>query len=267
MVFAMHGMGPNNADLPAMVLLPELLYRHSFGKPLLRETRWAGTLPNGMPLLGEDENWTAALMRALPVETRGDRWTRRARRLLGLGGGRRAKNALTWMPAARYARYWPKMEAFAVPAYYDGRIRLNVEGREAGGNVPRERYEAVRKKIATLVSECRDVLTGEPIAEKIQLPDRDPMDLDVWDSDITVHFHGAPVGFTHPKHGAIGPVPYRRTGGHTGTSGFLYVSGPGIAPHAEMQASAFDVVPTAVDLLGATGLSLSGRSLKPVLQN
>src|SRR5262249_32894519 len=32
-VFAVHGMGPNTADVPAMVLLPELLYRHSVGKP------------------------------------------------------------------------------------------------------------------------------------------------------------------------------------------------------------------------------------------
>ena len=31
----MGGMGPNYSDVPSMVLLPELLYRHAFGQPLL----------------------------------------------------------------------------------------------------------------------------------------------------------------------------------------------------------------------------------------
>ena len=43
LAFSMHGMGPNLADVPAMLLLPELLYRLQFGHALYEprpEWRW-----------------------------------------------------------------------------------------------------------------------------------------------------------------------------------------------------------------------------------
>jgi hypothetical protein len=36
-LFAMHGMGSNRGDVPSMCLLAELLYRHAFGRPYMRE--------------------------------------------------------------------------------------------------------------------------------------------------------------------------------------------------------------------------------------
>ena len=46
-LFAPHGMGPNHADVAAMALLPELLYRVAFGENFMRSIRWASTLPDG----------------------------------------------------------------------------------------------------------------------------------------------------------------------------------------------------------------------------
>jgi hypothetical protein len=43
----MHGMGPNRGDLPSMCLLGELLYRHSFGKPYMREVTGGHTGESG----------------------------------------------------------------------------------------------------------------------------------------------------------------------------------------------------------------------------
>jgi predicted AlkP superfamily phosphohydrolase/phosphomutase len=40
-LFAPHGMGPNHADVAAMALLPELLYRAAFGENFMRSIRWA----------------------------------------------------------------------------------------------------------------------------------------------------------------------------------------------------------------------------------
>ena len=36
-VFSMGGMGPNTSDVPSMLMLPELAYRHAFGRPLFRQ--------------------------------------------------------------------------------------------------------------------------------------------------------------------------------------------------------------------------------------
>lgn len=108
LIFAMHGMGSNEADLPAMALLPELLYRRAFGRPHMRPGRWPGELESGIPLLAADESWDQAMQRLVPG---GRRRTRLAGALrgLGLGARRRPAGALGWMPAARYQRFWRRM--------------------------------------------------------------------------------------------------------------------------------------------------------------
>jgi arylsulfatase A-like enzyme len=66
----------------------------------------------------------------------------------------------------------------------------------------------------------------------------------------------------HPDHGTIGPVPYRRTGGHTGGYGFATLRGPGFSPSDNGLRSAYDVVPTLIDLLGEEPIGgLSGTTL------
>ena len=131
---AMHGMGPNESDVPAMALLPELLYRFAFGAPYMRPVQFHA-LSDGTPLLAEDAGWEEFLLTAVPCfKARFDR--RIMRRLKRMLTGNHEKGAnLQWMPAYNYCRFWPKMPAFALPSYYDGRIRLNLVGREKRGLV------------------------------------------------------------------------------------------------------------------------------------
>ncbi len=82
------------------------------------------------------------------------------------------------------------------------------------------------------------------------------------EADLYVIWKSAAVGFSTPGFGQIGPVPYRRSGGHTGARGFLYMAGEGIAPGNIGRLSSFDVVPTIVDLLGeARPAGISGKAI------
>ena len=77
---------------------------------------------------------------------------------------------------------------------------------------------------------------------------------------MLILWQGAPLGFDHPRLGRIGPLPYRRPGGHTGERGYACIAGPGIAPGDLGTRSAFDIVPTVIELLGAAALATSGAS-------
>lgn len=263
MVFAMHGMGANHADVPAMLLLPELLYRSAFGKPYAQAKAWP-LQAGGVPVLGEDEVWDRAMQAVVP-------WPRSRAgldRLFGRRAARRGRalaDTLAWMPAARYAPFWPQMPAFALPAYYDGQIRLNLAGREAAGQIRRDDYRARRQAVAGLLTACRDPSSGAGVVSEIVFPDKSPDQIGPTEADMHVLFGSNVLGLSHPALGTIGPFPPRRTGGHTGGEGFLLVDAPGVAAGAKGSASAFDVVPTILDLLGRTpgreisGVSLAGR--------
>jgi predicted AlkP superfamily phosphohydrolase/phosphomutase len=243
-VFAVHGMGPNTDDVPAMVLLPELLYRHNFGKPYMPERKWQAYTPEGVPLLAEWQDWHQEMAAAVP-------------RLFSLPPGN-----IDWMPASRYRHVWPKMTAFGLPSFYDGRIRINLRGREAAGVVPPERYEAVRDEIVGVLRACRDPLRGGPVVAHVAFPEKHPSEIGPTEADLCVFWHGAPLGFVHPQHGRVGPIPYRRTGGHTGPWGFAYLAGEDFTPGDHGVTSSLDIVPTLIDLLGEGPLPVSGRSLR-----
>jgi predicted AlkP superfamily phosphohydrolase/phosphomutase len=260
---AMHGMGPNDGDVPAMALLPELMYRFAFGAPYMRQVQ-LHELPDGTPLLAEDAQWEEFLLTAVPrLRARFDqRAMRRLKRILT--GNRETGAGLDWMPAYRYCSFWPKMPAFALPSYYDGRIRLNVVGREKRGLVSAAEYGNFCRQISELISECRNLLKGTRVASEIYWPKQNPNEVGPSEADIYIVWEGAPLGFSHPKFGCIGPMPYRRTGGHTGHRGFLTVIGSELAAGTHGFASSFDVVPTIIDLLGEPRPSrISGRSLLP----
>lgn len=266
--FAMHGMGTNDADLPAMALVPELLYRHAFGKPFAKPREWARELPGGAPVLAPDEGWDKVMASVVP-------WPARP----GLGNALRraigksnkpawAKSSdLGWMPATRYYAFWPEMPAFALPAYYDSQIRLNLAGREARGTVPPERYEAARAEIVALLEACRDPATGEKAVAAIHLHDRAPLEMGPTEADLYVSFRPGLFALDHPALGRIGPYPFRRTGGHSGPWGFLWAAGQGVAPGLRGGASSFDVAPTILDWLDQKRPAvLSGESLMPRLR-
>ena len=282
--FTMGGMGPNHSDVPSMVLLSELLYRNAFGRPLLAVPEaWAAS-PGGLPDLEETEDWSEASFSWVPLPDNGNGRSMRetlratARRLPGplrsiLRGARKAlagahplrppTQDLAWQPAARYQPHWSQMPAFALPSFYDGRIRINLRGRERHGMIELSRYDETCRTLETLLHECRNPRTGEPSVETIErAATRDPLARMGSEADLLVIWRGVAAAIEHPRLGLVGPLPLRRTGGHTGPHGMAYVSGPGVAPGDRGVRSAFDVAPTIARLLGVEPRTpVSGKSL------
>ena len=178
-------------------------------------------------------------------------------------GARPERCDVQWQPAMCYQPHWPSMPAFALPSFYDGRIRINLRGREARGVIASERYEATCGELERLLLECRNPRTGEAAVEAIERSaTRDPLTLGRSEADLTVVWRDVAVALQHPRLGLIGPVPLRRTGGHTGRYGLAYVRAPGVAAADGGVRSAFDVVPTLVALLGEQpSARMSGRPL------
>ena len=81
------------------------------------------------------------------------------------------------------------------------------------------------------------------------------------EADLTVVWRGVVVALEHPRLGLIGPVPLRRTGGHTGRYGLAYLRAPGVAAVDGGVRLAFDVVPTLVALLGEKSTT-AGRTVR-----
>ncbi|MEZ5832785.1 MAG: hypothetical protein R3D05_16545 [Dongiaceae bacterium] len=246
-VFSMHGMGANDSDVATMLLLPELMYRASFGRGLFEPRPEWRVAHGSVPLLSQDEVWDTAVKSCL----------RHRRRRAG------EKLPLDWMPATAYRRYWPEMEAFALPSYYDGRIRLSLAGREHQGRVPAANYSAKLDELCALLEECRDPWTNEPVVRAITRPvAADPLRAGPTEADLVVTWRGSHLAFQHRRLGLIGPAPFRRTGGHTGSTGIAYFSTLRLPLGDIETASAFDIVPTLIDLLDAPRLPyVSGQSL------
>src|SRR5436190_1031401 len=173
---------------------------------------------------------------------------------------------LDWQAATRYREWWPQMQAFAIPSFYDGRIRVNLRGRERDGVVDPSNYETVLEELESLIRACQDPHTGEPAAATIERSGiSDPALLQGTDADLMVVWNRSLCGLEHPEHGLIGPVPFRRTGGHTGPFGFAVVVGNRAEVGDHGVRSAFDVAPTVVDLVGGSPLkNMDGRSLLSV---
>jgi predicted AlkP superfamily phosphohydrolase/phosphomutase len=279
-VFSMHGSGRNSSDLASMVLLPELLHRMHAGRPFLRQPDTAAWAAAGRPpvLPGADTSWPV-YMRSLLPDARGSwrhrlppgvRAAYRALRAARPDGTRRGalgrpitdetdespadigviRTTVDWQVPVRYRSHWSAMRAFAVPSFYDGRVRINLQGRERDGIVPADEYELACREVEEVVSACRDPRTHEPVvAEVRRLRDDDPFLPGGPDADLEIVWSHATDSWEHPVAGTIGPFPYRRTGGHS-RRGFALVAGPGIEPQDLGERQALDVTATIVALLG-----------------
>jgi hypothetical protein len=284
--FTMGGMGPNRSDIPSMVLLPELLYRDAFGHGLLRvPAEWVAA-PGAVPILGEADDWSAA-SDAWLTRPGNDTETPSSGAILSLAqslprpvksalkgiraavadwrwhGARPARWDIEWQPAMCYRAHWPRMPAFALPSFYDGRVRINLQGRERHGVVTASRYEEACRRVERLLRECRNPRTGEPSVDFIERAEtHDPLAMTSSEADLVIVWRGDGFALEHPRLGLIGPVPPRRTGGHTGPHGFAYVRAPGLEAADRGVRSSFDVVPTVINLLGKRPSDhLSGRGL------
>ena len=270
-VFSTGGMGPNHSDTASMALLPELMYRRAFGRPLLRQPDgWSDMALS--PLLGEREDWSVAVRANLPTDAPPSMLSRLGRaarrRIVGQGepaGDSYLHRQVNWIPAMCYQPHWRSMRAFALPSYYDGRIRINLEGREAGGCVRASKYEALCDELEATLRACRDPATGEAVVKHVERAEgRLPLALGPTESDMVVVWKGTFCALEHPTLGRVGPIPFRRTGGHTGPFGLAYLGNTGAEAGDRGVRSSFDVVPTLCELLGEPAPEgLSGDSLLP----
>ena len=249
-LFNLHSMGRNDSDVASMLMLPELLYRMQFGRPYMRE--WPLDAQS-LPKSPERNGWSGSMIRRLPRAPLFKWAVRRA--LCGVLGS----EPIGWMPATHYQRFWRHMEAFALPSYYDGRVRVNLAGRERHGTVPLDRYAQVLDRIEATLLACRHVDRDQPIVAKIQRNPRSPLELGPSEADLVVVWDTAPQGLIHDRFGQIGPLPYRRTGGHTGGEGIAYFYGEGIESRSDIKRSAFGVVPTVIEMLGLTPRNVLGQ--------
>lgn len=266
-VFSMGGMGPNHSDTASMVLLPELMYRHAFGHSLLRQPdAWTGQAT--VPSLGEQQDWADAInatFRAGPLARCFGKVLRRFVPQRQPSEDSYLNRPVEWIPATRYQKHWRSMSAFALPSFYDGRIRINVAGREREGRVPVSKYHAFCDEIETLLLACRDPATGKEVVQHVErVNGRDPLTLGPTESDMVVVWNGTFCAIDHPALGRVGPIPFRRPGGHTGRFGMAYLSNVELRAGDMGVRSSFDVVPTLIDLLGEPRPEgLSGASLLP----
>jgi predicted AlkP superfamily phosphohydrolase/phosphomutase len=263
-IFAMHGMGANDADVASMALLPELLYRRQFGKEWMRDLPWRNALASGAPLLAEDQTWHFAMEDRVPPL-----WSDAVQEYLASRTGCHQAGIenveIDWQPASRYRPFWPQMEAFALPSFYDGRVRLNIAGRERYGIVAPNRRRGLTAEILDLLEACRDSITGLPVIADYR-KNASPFDqIGSTEADLYIYWDGLVSGLDHPTLGRIGPLPFRRTGGHSGAHGFLYCANVGVSSGDHGVRSSFDVVPTLLSLLGeeVTQQRVSGRTLLP----
>lgn len=285
--FTMGGMGPNRSDAQSMVLLAELLYRHAFGRPLLTVPPEWTRAPDQVPILAPDETWDGASSTWVPrrpperarlsavMDASLESWPRLRAGLKGVhaamtawraAGDSTSRQLLDWQPATRYAEYWPQMPAFALPSFYDGRIRINLKGRERNGIVEPSRYETTCREIEAMVRECRTPGTGESAVVTVERAStRDPLALEGSEADVVIVWRDVAGALEHPRLGLVGPVALRRTGGHTGRHGMAYIVAPGFRPGEHGVRSSFDIAPTLVQLLGCapiprmTGAPISTR--------
>jgi hypothetical protein len=299
LIFSMHGMGPNRSDVPSMVLLPELLHRHAFGRSFFNQPESWSQATNGVPILGEEDNWdnwnvvtpdprsiqrrvrdkvvrhtreqAAKFLPAYAKEAlkrivrgrNGEGFSERQHLFGEEATLQRRRKSIDWMPAARYRPLWPKMPAFALPAYHDGQIRINLQGRESKGVVPSARYEFVCEEIMQILRDCRNPFNGGPAVEDIEWPCRhNALGLAASRADMYVTWKENILCLEHANLGRIGPVPFHRTGGHTGQYGMAYLKSVVLAPGDYGTRSSFDVVPTLFDLLNERlPDKISGQSL------
>ncbi len=217
-IFSVHGMIHNVLDVSSMLVLPELLYC------MYVDRRGKLCVDGGSNKHSTDfpQHWAEEL------------WQRRKKCSMEIDSPeqqRRAQHSLAWQAANWYTPMWPTMNAFALPSYSDGYVRLNVQGRDQFGRVhPNKYHQTCEEIIADLkqlksaesdVAAIRAVIKTRqnPLDDNPKLPDADLIVL--WNEEFATNH------YFHPTWGNFGPVPYFRTGGHRNL-GFAAINGTDI---------------------------------------
>ncbi|MBH9553326.1 hypothetical protein [Inhella gelatinilytica] len=195
----------NTMDLPTMAFLPEWLLRWNFpgrvalvgGEPAGAPPVWPADRHWKEVIWGQCSPWGRAhLSSPQDLEAQGE--------------------ALSWNPARWYQPLWPQMKVFALPSVSDGYVRLNVQGREANGQVAPADYDATLAQLEQGLRGLRDGRTGQPLVQRLQRTRRAPHEHPELPPDLIVCWAGeTPTDRAEcPLLGRLGPLPFFRSGGH-----------------------------------------------------
>jgi predicted AlkP superfamily phosphohydrolase/phosphomutase len=273
--FSAHGMQPNNTDLFNFILLPELMYRFNFPGRIGFAPGDASQPPPPPFRKGKHWYWFGDIWRRRHIRSAPLRWLRSV--LPGWLAWPPGKDfrfpymldwfgpPVGWLPAVWYQPAWPRMRSFALPAFADGHIRLNVVGREAQGLVEPKDYDAECDRITEFLLNTTDARSGKPIVAQVVRTRRTALDADprLPHGDLIVIWNPTPTDVVDaPGVGRIGPVHYYRSGGHKHT-GFMIAHGPDVAAGLDLgKTEVVDFAPTILDMIGAPiPAHFDGRSL------
>lgn len=278
-VFGVHGITNNMADLCNMAFLPELLYRYNFpGKTGIAPGK-LDTPPPAQIANPKRKTWPGEVWQERygvnPIKRLFHRWTpSKFDKVLNSGPEPaldspyemlKQGEGLAWMPNMWYQRLWPEMKAFVLPGVAEGFIRINLEGRDRNGFIKPSEYESICNELTEILYRLTDARTGQPIVKSVARtrPAGDYGDEKRPDADLVVSWHNNPTDvIDSPDLGRIGPLTYYRPGGHT-SRGFVMAKGPGIEAGSDLpEGQAIDLAPTILGLMDAPiPQHLDGQSL------
>jgi predicted AlkP superfamily phosphohydrolase/phosphomutase len=274
--FSPTGMGVNFSEHLCQVVLPEILYRHSFPEEVAIAP---GKVDDAVPKLirrpirncWDGDTWVR-LYEPNPLK---QLWKQRTHKyfLRSDYKGLRSpysteamQQGMGWMPAMWMQPLWPKMKAFALPGFSDGYIRLNVEGRDRDGVVPVADYDALCDELTQILSRLTCARTGRSIVRRVMRTRQSALDSGPYlpDFDLVVVWEEHMTDVVNsPNFGRVGPISYFRAGSHK-NPGFVMVRNPAFLPGSNLPDSeVIDLPATILDLLGAeTPGYFEGQSLR-----
>jgi len=250
LVFALHGMGPNDGWYEMLPRLIQQIHRGGGGAP---------ARPGMLYRLRQALPWRLVrqVTRRIP-----NSWNRVLVRL--------------W---SRRMHDWPATKYFALPMDYNGYIRLNLKGREAEGCLDPKDADGVIADLDAALRSFRDIDSGQPVIRgTIKVDELVPPDaprrrflpdlIVLWDPP---HPAWASSGLVSDRFGEVRwprgrKLASGRSGNHT-PHGWFIAKGPEISPGPSSRTyDTADLIPTVFRWLGAPQAShFAGRPIEELL--
>ena len=265
--FSVHGMAANFTDLLSMAVLPELLYRFHYGKAAIAPGK-VGSTPGAIVTKPIRNSWPGEVWSQVyetnPVKKLFRTWThkkflrKQKHGLLSpyslLDEPIEQELAMGWMPSMWYSPLWSEMKAFALPAFTNGHIRINLKDRERDGVVDSSEYHALCDEISEILYELTDARTGNKVVKQVVKTRTNPLDNDpkLPDADLVIIWQEPITDVVDSSRlGRVGPLTHCRAGGHKG-QGFLLAKGPDIPQGYNLPpGETVDLAPTILHLMNA----------------